>query len=427
MSQELFDRLRRLGLTRGARNLKPVSKPPPTPGPVWNGEQDLPGDRSLESLFPAGRLLESENGSCFIVDNVYPETYKHGHTRLFALLDLDPSSLAIYCSEDRLAGLDFRDFVFLDTETTGLYGAGTIAFMVGIAYYERSSRGDVIVVRQFFLRDHDDEVAMLQFLNEFMATKSGLITFNGHTFDLSILENRYLMNRLPGNIRQLPHIDLLPLARRIWRTRFGSVALANLERQLLAVQRTEADVPGWLIPAIYNDFLRSRDARELRRVFYHNEIDMLSMVTLTDYLLRLISGSKPDDHPIDRYSLGKWQADIGLVSEAEKTLQDAVQSDLPLPVFHKALARLALLLKQQQRSKEAVPFWQQWAATSFEEIDAHLELAKFYEWHEKDLKTAERWTLEALSLVNTWSEARAELVRPELAHRLARLQRKLAP
>jgi uncharacterized protein YprB with RNaseH-like and TPR domain len=426
MSQELFERLRRLGLTKGARNLKKVPKPTALPGSFQQRGQGQSVDRSLKTLFPSGRLEETDSGACFIVDNVYPVDFVHGLSRFVSLLDKDPSTLAVYCNEERLAGLDFHDFVFLDTETTGLYGAGTIAFMVGLAFYERGSGGEALVVRQFFLRDHDDEMAMLQILGDFITEKSGLITFNGHAFDLSILENRYLMNRMSGNLRQLPHIDLLPLARRLWRTRIGSVALGNLERELLAVQRTESDVPGWLIPTIYNDYLRSQDARELKRIFYHNQIDMLSMVTLTDYLLYLVAHSRQDIHPVDLYSLGKWQADIGLVSEAEKTLREAVQSDLPLPIFHQTLARLGLLLKRQQRSKEAVPLWQQWASTSLDQVDAHLELAKFYEWHDKDYKTAERWTLEALSLVESWSVARQNLIRPELVHRLDRLQRKLS-
>ncbi|MFL7839675.1 MAG: ribonuclease H-like domain-containing protein [Candidatus Promineifilaceae bacterium] len=431
MSQELFERLRRLGLTRGARNLKPVAKPAQSRDLNKQSGLELLGDRSLRTLFPSGRLEESGDSACFIVDNVYPVKYKHGHSYLYDLLDQQPSSIAVYCQEERLEGLDFRDFVFLDTETTGLYGAGTIAFMVGIAFFETNAQGEVFVVRQFFLRDHDDELAMLQILGDFIDSKRGLITFNGHSFDLPLLENRYLMNRLPGSLRQVPHIDLLPFARRLWRKRFGSVALGNLEKELLAINRTEADVPGWLIPTIYNDYLRSQDARELRRVFYHNEIDMLSMVTLADYLVRLISNSTLEPHPIDLYSLGKWQADIGMASAAEKTLKEVLRSDLPLPVFHEALAKLGLLLKRQNRSSEAVPYWQQWAATSFDEVDAHVELAKFYEWHEKDLKKAERWTLEALSLVDSWSRNRseilhAEMVRPELAHRLTRIQTKLS-
>lgn len=426
MSQELFDRLRRLGLTRGTRNLKPVRKRESADQLVRRGRRNPERDLSLERLFPTGRLENTENGACFVVDTVYRTGYVHGQTHLSSLLDLDPTSAALYCGEQRLSGLDFRDFVFLDTETTGLYGAGTIAFMVGIGFFDRNPSGDVFIVRQFFLRDHDDELAMLQMLNHFIAQKSGLITFNGHAFDLSILENRFFMNRLPQELRRLPHIDLLPLARRLWRTRIGSVALSNLEKELLNVRRTGDDVPGWLIPTIYNDYIRSQDASELVRVFYHNEVDMLSMVTLCEFLIRLIARIEGEAHPIDLYSLGRWQADIGLLDEAEATLRMAVEADLPLPLYHSALSRLALLLKRQRRSEEAVPLWQQWAVTSTEAVDAHIELAKYYEWDQQDYKTAENWTLQALSLIDTWSTARADLLRSQLMHRLTRLRRKLS-
>ena len=426
MSQDMFDRLRRLGLTKGTRNLKPAQKLTSARAADRRRDHDLSGDTSLQKLFPAGRLEDSADGACFVVENVYPAGYLHGHSHLSALLSRDPAIVADYCGEARLSGLDFRDFVFLDTETTGLYGAGTVAFMVGIGFFEESAQGNVFIVRQYFLRDHGDEMAMLRALDDFLAQRNGLITFNGHSFDLTILENRYFINRMPGDIRRMPHIDLLPLARRLWRTRIGSVALGNLEKELLAVRRTGEDVPGWLIPTLYNDFLRSHDARELVRVFYHNEIDMLSMVTLADTLLGLVAGTGTDPHPIDLYSLGKWQADIGMYDQAELTLRHAVDSDLPLDIYHKALATLALLLKRQQRNEEALPLWQQWAVTSMDAVDAHVELAKFYEWHEKDIKTAESWTLQALSLIDTWSRTRAELVRPALVHRLARLQSKSA-
>jgi tetratricopeptide (TPR) repeat protein len=224
----------------------------------------------------------------------------------------------------------------------------------------------------------------------------------------------------------MPHIDLLPLARRLWRLRLGSVALGNLEQELLAVRRTEADVPGWMIPSIYTNYLRSQDAREMRRVFYHNEVDMLSMVTLTDYLFSIIRQPDTDTNPIDLYSLGKWQADIGLGLEAEKTLKHVVQDDLPLSIYHKALERLALLLKRQNRYEDALPLWMQWAATSENSVDAHIELAKYFEWRVKNIEEAERWTLEALALVKSRHFSQGELIRPDLDHRLSRLQRKLA-
>lgn len=438
MKQELQDRLRRLGVSRGVRDLKTerryAAAPPSQSGSL---DDDLGGAQSLQLLFPGGRLEETAAGACFVLDHAYPLTYQHGDERLAALLDYSPAAAALFSRDDRLAHLAFRDFLFLDTETTGLSGAGTLAFMVGVAFIEQSSAAstttsaslstsaDVLVVRQFFLRDHGDETAMLQLLNDLLMQKAGLLTFNGRTFDLPLLDNRYLMTRLPTNLLEAPHIDLLPPSRRLWRHRFGSVALGNLEQKLLGVQRTEEDVPGWLIPGLYNDYLRSGDARELRRVFYHNQLDMLSMVTLTTKIMRQFSAAGRDDDPLDLLSLGKWQVALGLTDAAEMNYRRAAAADLPLDFYHLTLQQLGELLKRNGRRQEAVPIWQQWAATSLESIDAHVELAKHYEWHERDLQTAVLWTERALALLASWPRRNTILVRPELEYRLARLRRKL--
>ena len=184
------------------------------------------------------------------------------------------------------------------------------------------------------------------------------------------------------------------------------------------------DVPGYLIPSLYNAYLRHGDARELSRVFYHNQIDMVSMVTLASRVMRQFAHAAASDHPIDLYSLGKWQAALGELTTSEETLKQAVQGDLPLDTFHQALTELAALLKRQDRRAEAVPYWQQIAATSFDDIGAHLELAMYYEWQEQNLPAAATWTEQALALSQSWSPSRAALVQAELEHRLTRLQRK---
>jgi uncharacterized protein YprB with RNaseH-like and TPR domain len=428
MNQDLQDRLRRLGVTRGVRDLRTERHSPHPDAPLsqFRSRDDDEGQaKSLHLLFPGGRLEETAVGACFVLDHVYPLTYQHGDESLATLLHYSPAEAALFCRDDRLTQLAFRDFLFLDTETTGLSGAGTLAFMVGVAFIEHSSAADVLVVRQYFLRDHSDETAMLQLLDDLLAQKAGLLTFNGRTFDLPLLDNRYLMNRLPTNLLETPHIDLLPPSRRLWRHRFGSVALGNLEQKLLGVQRTEEDVPGWLIPGLYNDYLRSGDAREIRRVFYHNQLDMLSMVTLTAKILRQFSAAGSDDHPLDLFSLGKWQVALGLKEAAEMNYRRAAAADLPLDFYHQSLQQLGLLLKRDGRRQEAVLIWQQWAATSLTTIDGHVELAKHYEWHERDLNTAVLWTERALALLTTWPPRNSTLVRPQLEHRLARLRRKL--
>lgn len=433
MNDELRSRLLRLGVTRGARKLRPAPAPPPPQRTAEGAE--LPGRPvPAESLMPGSALVRNDAGACLVVDRVYSVSYRHGQDSLAALLRLDPSAAVPYGLDRRLAGRDPRDFLFLDTETTGLAGAGTVAFMVGVAFFEQRPAPDetglpgqeAFVVRQFFLRDHGDEAAMLLMLDELVAQKQGLVTFNGRTFDVPLLDTRYLMNRMRGRLSDLAHLDLLPPSRRLWRARLGSCALGALEKSLLGLRRTEEDVPGYLIPGMYADYLRTGDARPLARVFYHNQVDMLSMVTLASRVLGQMSTAASDDPPQDLLSLAKWQVDRGMAGQAEATLQRVLELDPPLEHYREAQSRLAAIYKRQERRAEAVPLWQQAAITSFDAIDAHIELAKHYEWHEPDLSQAILWTRQALDLLERSGGPGGAMLVDEVAHRLARLERKVA-
>jgi uncharacterized protein YprB with RNaseH-like and TPR domain len=431
MNEDILLRLRNLGIVKGARHIRPSrALLPASPQPdTTESDKALP----LDVLLPGGHLLETAGGACFVVDQVYPAQYRHGQNMLGELLALEPSALATYIPDNRFVGQNFRDFVFLDTETTGLAGAGALAFMVGVAFFERQpiiasgeqSFRDVFVVRQYFLRDQDDEPAMLRQLDELLAGKAGLITFNGRSFDVPLLDNRYLMNRQRGRLPEMPHIDLLPPARRLYRARLGSCSLSALEQNLLDLRRTEEDVPGWLIPSLYYNYLRTGDARELTRVFYHNQMDMLSMVTLGVRIFRNLALSECDDS-LDLVSLGRWQVDLGLHDLAESSLRAAAEREASLEVYHLALHRLAYLYKQNGRRADAVVAWQQIAFTSATDVSAHVELAKHYEWHEGDPATALEWTSRALALVERWTPTpNSRLTHSELVHRLQRLQKKV--
>ncbi|MEM7332760.1 MAG: ribonuclease H-like domain-containing protein [Chloroflexota bacterium] len=424
MDDRLQSKLRRLGVTRGTRNLKPA---PPVKPPRHGSAP--PTDREFEQVFPGAVVQETAVGSCLVLDKVYPLSFQQGQAILGELLAYLPEAMVPYAKEPRLTGLHFTDALFIDTETTGLAGAGTLAFMVGVAFFDQQklangATGYVFVVRQYFLRNHADEPAMLRLLEELAASKTFLISFNGRSFDIPLLDNRYLMNRQPSPLSSMPHLDLLPPSRRLWRLRLGSCALGSLEETLLSIKRTHEDVPGFLIPNMYHDYVRSGDPSEMRRVFYHNHEDMLSMVTLATAVLQLIT--QREGLPLDLFSLGKWQADLRLVIEAETTLRQAADAELPLETYHQTLSRLALLLKQNNRRAEAIVLWQQIASTTYDDVDAHVELAKFYEWHEIDYQKATFWTEQGLTITKSWrNRGYGQMVGAELEHRLQRLQRKL--
>ncbi len=442
MDDDLGRRLRRLGVVKGARNLKPATDKSASS----SSQRDRDSSRSsrstakksgeLASLLPGAYLATNELGACLVLDHVYPSDYSHGHLRLGELLDISTKAPANFFGDRRLAELSFDEFIFLDTETTGLMGAGTFAFMVGIAFIEHDGDHSVFIVRQYFLRDQADEPAMLLFLAELLEDRPGLITFNGRSFDLPLLDNRYVMNRLDdqyGALVKQPHIDLLPPSRRLWRKRIGSCSLSSLEKRILGITRTQEDVPGWMIPGLYMDYLRSGDATALLRVFYHNRIDMLSMVVLLIWITHHFEDSQVIREPLDLISLAKWQSALGMAGEAEYTLLMASEQEMPLEHFHLTWHELGLLLKRAGRRQEAAVHWQQIAVTHVDgmtpgkiALEAHVELAKYFEWHQRDLKEAHRWTRQAISMTDDWTRSRSLLVMDELQHRLARLERKIS-
>ncbi len=439
MDQDRLERLRRLGVVKGTRNLKPaasraereVDRRLTLPQTSAASDSDDEIVQPLEVLLPGGQIVKTEFGSCFVLDRIYPLSHLHGDSHLLDIAkNTLPAAAAIFCQDHRLAEIEFDDFLFLDTETTGLIGAGTIAFMVGVAYFDKDAAGQqAFIVRQYFLRDHGDEPAMLLLLSELLSQRSGLVTFNGRAFDLPLLDTRYLMNRLDGLIGDLldrPHIDLLPPSRRLWRNRLVSCSLSSLEQHLLGLQRSHEDVPGWLIPGLYLDYLRTGDARQLLRVFYHNRIDMLSMVTLAGRIFRQFAQPGPDDHPLDLLSLAKWQTGLGLTDAAEQNLRLVAALDPPLDIYQQALAQLGMILKRDGRRNEAAEIWQKSAVTSLDDVTAHIELAKHFEWHDQDLETAREWTQAAITLLSKQGAHDPNVLREELQHRLARLERKIA-
>ena len=407
MATDLRDKLRQLGVTKGAA---PVQPPARSRRP-----------RSIEALVE-GQQVESAQGHTFMALERYPLHFHHGHAALASLLQQPASIAAQLGREPRLAEADLSRAIFLDTETTGLSGGtGTLAFLVGIGLFE----DEAFHLRQYFLRDPDEEAAMLSALADLASDYQAIVTFNGRGFDLPLLQTRYILARMRPTWLGLPHLDLLSPARRVWRDRLPSCALSSLEAHVLGVQRTQEDVPGYLIPQMYLDYLRTGDARDMLRVMYHNRQDILSMVTLATQLCQIFAGPSVDGSldPADLVSLGKWYEDLGLNAQAEQAFCAALERDL-LPLTRAAaLTRLGLLLKRQERRDEAVVIWGQLAECYG--VAGHIELAKHHEWRTGDLEQALTWTQAALEVVAAWprgfeqNEASAEL-----AHRLERLKRK---
>ena len=176
--------------------------------------------------------------------------------------------------------------VFLDTETTGLgHGASTYPFLIGLTYWG----GTAWHGEQLFLRSPVYEREMLQYLLERLEDTQVLITFNGKSYDIPLLNTRMRLHRLPF-IEPTAHVDLYHLLRGVLKHQMSRCRLIDFEALVLQFFRV-GDIEGADIPAAYFSFLHGHDEGAIGQVVEHNEHDVRSMVRLLTWYLRVVVSS----------------------------------------------------------------------------------------------------------------------------------------
>lgn len=199
---------------------------------------------------------------------------------------------------------EWRDVLFLDTETTGLAGGtGTYVFLIGLAHFD----GAELVLRQHLLRDLGAEHEFVEHLRAELEPFRACASYNGKTFDLPLLRTRFVMTIRSDLTVDESHLDLLHPARRLWKDRFGSTTLRQLEESVLDDGRA-TDIPGALIPDAYFHWLRRGDDAIIAPVLEHNARDVVSLVRIADRVARAVlaarAGRAPDHAPA-AYALGR--------------------------------------------------------------------------------------------------------------------------
>ena len=404
LNKPLADRLKSLGVKKGASDLPQPKQDPYT----------------VDSVV-AGSFVPTPRGDVFTAQQAYPGDTIYGSAPLFSACPL--SFISQWANDPALESLDLTKFAFLDTETSGLSGGtGTYAFLVGVA---RLMDGQ-FVLRQFFMRDPAEEPALLEGLANFLAPCEALVTFNGKAFDAPLLSTRYRLHQIPNPYKGYSHLDLLPLARRLWRDRLESRALKYLEEHVLGLTRSAEEVPGYEIPWLYFDYLRTGDARPLAGVFYHNAMDVVAMAALLAFMNEMMQN--PFDgkvqHGLDFVALGKLFEDLGHWNEAARLFERGLESGLDEADFGVATRRLSSLQKKRGDLGEAIRLWKSAAARGH--LYAFIELAKHYEHKERDMKSALKWTRSALQQAGKSdlpAYARKFWI-TEIEHRMERLKRK---
>ncbi|MFQ5791360.1 MAG: ribonuclease H-like domain-containing protein, partial [Acidobacteriota bacterium] len=387
------------------------------------GQARPPEAVSLDELLE-GRLVQNGHGQCYEVVRQYPLDHWHGRMSLSRLKLVSPSAFSILARGGDGGDLDLTRTVFLDTETTGLSGgSGTCAFLIGCGYVE----DDCFLLRQLFMRDYAEEEAMLHELASLLARFEGLVTYNGKSFDVPLLESRFVLSRLPFPLTEVPHFDLLHPARSLWKARAESCRLAQLEYLLLGFEREE-DVPSELIPGLYFDYLRSRDASHIFRVFIHNGYDILSLAALTVRATEMLDEGASPEHPLDDYSLGRLFERAELAERSMHHYNRALGSGLSGAARRRSIQRLARQHKRQGDWEQALLLWEELASgEGLEAIQALEEITKVREHRQHNFAGALESCRRALARLEGDRElpvALRDRWREAFHHRRRRLERR---
>ena len=267
--------------------------------------------------------------------------------------------------------LRLESLLFLDTETTGLSGgAGTIAFLVGVGWFENGQ----FVVEQNLMRDYPEESSMLNRTLELIERSQMLVTFNGRTFDLPLLESRFTMNGRRVALSQRLHLDLLHPARAVFKLRLRRCRLSCLEESVLGIQR-EDDLPGSEAPKAWFDYLKTGSFTQLDRVLDHNRQDIRSMPLILARLMEMYREPLSVPHQEDVYSIGRVLDRRGQTERARKCYRAADQG----MVSRLARLRLAESYRKTTEYSKSAQIYERMLKEGQGSVEVLVRLAILYE------------------------------------------------
>ena len=400
---------------RSGRDVAPAHRP--APGQAYG---------SLSSLDPGSAKLAQILGASVKQNSHGEHLSLHGWHGRYAPCSPTPAALQLLAPEGPEEIADPQQWLFLDTETTGIMGGtGTYPFLVGVAWWE----GGGLEIEQLFMREYSEERSLLAALAERLAERPVLVTFNGKSFDWPLLETRYRMTRAIPPPTPRAHLDFLHPARNLWRLRLGSVRLSQLERHVLGWDRGQ-DIASEQIPSIYRDFVRYGRAEPLVAVFEHNQMDLLGLAGLSGRVLSLLGEEAASDDGLELYGVSRLCERRGQTKRARRFYERSITSMLPSETDRAARTALARLAKRDGDFACARELWESARGNSRAGYEAYEQLAIYLEHEAREprqaLETA-RLALAELRHAHQCGTIAAVAFRKAKArfeHRAIRLERK---
>ncbi len=333
--------------------------------------------------------------------------------------DVRRETVMLMQGEDMPGDFAPERILYLDTETTGLSGgAGTVAFLVGMGWLTPEG----FELRQALMRDYPEEKYLLREVADTLERFDIICTFNGKSFDVPLLRDRLLMNRMDTACLDKPHIDLLHMARRVWKLRLKRCNLGNLEEAVLGMGR-EDDLPGCLVPERYFSYLKTGQFDLLRDVIRHNAQDIASLCVLLGHMAWLYEHPEDAVHAEDVFSMGVALDRMRHPEEARRCYRLAAKGKMRT----ESQLRLAVSYRRGGERAEAAAVWRGMIERREGGVTPYIELAKYYEHVCRDIPSALECTRRAIILLAEPTLFDGDTVqnsRNALQYRYERLKRK---
>lgn len=334
-------------------------------------------------------------------------------------LELSRETLALMSDKEMPENFDPRRILYLDTETTGLGGSGTVAFLVGMGFLTDNG----FEVHQFLMRDYPEEPYLLKHVAAGLGKFDVLCTFNGTTFDVPLLEGRFLMNRMSRTCLDLPHLDLLHMCRRLWKLRLGRCNLGRLEEVILGKPRKD-DLPGSEVPQRYFTYLKTKQMSLLEDILKHNAQDIASLCVLLNHMADLYLHPEKIRFSEDVYSMGRALEKVNQTEPARRCYRLASRGRMG----DLASAALAVSYRRGGQREEAAEVWREMIRENRGGVAPYVELAKYEEHIRRNIPEALRLTEQAIIRLSEPGFGQDNAVQEnqnELQYRWQRLKRKL--
>lgn len=204
---------------------------------------------------------------------------------------------------------------FLDIETLGFSRQHHNIYLIGLVYY--SAKEKSWVIDQLFINSLDKEKELLLYLNDILDDFDLIVTYNGDSFDIPFIRERYKKYKIKNNIEDIKTYDIYREIRKNGKyLGLENLKLKTIERYL-GIYRQDEFTGGDCID-IYLEYVDTGDKKLKEFVLMHNYEDLYYLTDILDILDHIEEkigfSIRNYKFKIDSFNLKKESIDIKLLS-----------------------------------------------------------------------------------------------------------------